>query len=185
MKSKIRQKVREIRRDKRNTESHSRKIMGLLFSLKEYKEAKTVLFYLSKGSEVQTKEMIKKTLKDKEICLPVTDKLSHNIVICRFNGFDGLHQGAYGILEPKDLQIVDLFEIDLVIIPGIAFDRTGARIGHGKGYYDKLLKNLGIPKIALAFSSQIVEEIPREDHDVDVDKIITENGVIDCDSKDH
>jgi 5-formyltetrahydrofolate cyclo-ligase len=68
----------------------------------------------------------------------------------------------------------------LIIVPGIAFDKQGYRIGHGKGYYDRLLKNVSILKIGFAFNLQILEKIPSEKHDIKINKIITESEIMSC-----
>src|SRR5262245_55218940 len=91
----------------------------------------------------------------------------------------------YKILEPRpELRSVPekrvtAAELDLVVVPGVAFDRRGARMGHGFGYYDKLLKNAraDAPLVALAFECQLFDEIPIEDHDVFMDLVITEKAV--------
>jgi 5-formyltetrahydrofolate cyclo-ligase len=96
-----------------------------------------------------------------------------------------LDVGMYKILEPKaelrtvPAKRVDVKEIDLVMVPGVAFDRTGARMGHGKGYYDKLLEHARpeTPLVALAFECQLFPEIPTQSHDVFMDKIITEANI--------
>ncbi len=98
---------------------------------------------------------------------------------------DELELGMYRILEPtesmrtverKKLQPTDL---DLVMVPGVAFDRNGGRTGHGKGYYDKLLQHarLDAPLIALSFECQLFDKIPAESHDIFMDKVVTEAAV--------
>ena len=86
--------------------------------------------------------------------------------------------GAFGILEPEPVDEVSLGEVDLILVPGVTFDLTGHRIGHGHGYYDKLLEKAKAPKIGLAFECQIVEKIPHEEHDVELNKITKEGHVV-------
>ena len=101
---------------------------------------------------------------------------------------DELETGMYGILEPSQelrrlpQKQVELKELDLIMVPGVGFDANGARMGHGKGYYDKLLENArpDTPLVALAFECQIFDEIPVASHDVFMDKIITESRLIEC-----
>ncbi|MBI4399828.1 5-formyltetrahydrofolate cyclo-ligase, partial [Candidatus Micrarchaeota archaeon] len=102
------------------------------------------------------------------------------IELSEIRSLEELAPGAYGILEPKKefLRPAGYEEIQLVIVPGIAFDLKGNRIGYGLGYYDKLLPKLKCPKLALAFNFQVLPEIVEEKHDVKVDKIITETDVI-------
>ena len=98
---------------------------------------------------------------------------------------DDLAKGRYGIDEPtaeireRPDRRVDIASVDLVIVPGVAFDSSGARLGHGKGYYDKLLENAKpeTPRVALAFECQMFEEIPMQDHDIFMDKVVTEDRV--------
>lgn len=83
----------------------------------------------------------------------------------------------YHILEPKKkTAIIDPKSIDLYIVPGIAFDRNGYRLGHGKGYYDRLLAGINVPKIGLAYSVQVVAELPRSSYDVPMTMVVTEEA---------
>ncbi|MEW6007289.1 MAG: 5-formyltetrahydrofolate cyclo-ligase, partial [bacterium] len=91
--------------------------------------------------------------------------------------------GYCGIFEPSTERPVKLASIELVIVPGVCFDKRGFRIGYGGGYYDRLLPLISCKKIGLAFSFQIIDEIPHTPNDVRVDKIITEDGVIIADCK--
>ena len=94
-------------------------------------------------------------------------------------------KGRYGVFEPRDAVSVDPAVISLILVPGLAFDPAGHRLGYGKGYYDKLLSSGFSPtalKVGLAFDDQIVEAIPAEDHDVRMDVIVTERRVIRCQS---
>ena len=103
----------------------------------------------------------------------------------RLDAMDELEIGMYRILEPRaelrDLpeKQVNVETLDLIMVPGVGFDRRGARTGHGKGYYDKLLQHArsNTPLIALAFECQIFDEIPVADHDIFMDKLITEDHV--------
>jgi len=178
MKQHLREQVRQKRRSIAEPEKKSMAISVQLRGLKYFQDAETILFYMSKGSEVQTRELIEQCIGVKNIVLPTTHK--DQLVLSELKNMKELKKGAYGILEPKTLHEVHPEEIDLAIIPGVVFDRTGARIGYGKGYYDKILGRIKAPKIALAYSSQLVKQLPNEDHDVDVDYIITEEEVIKC-----
>jgi 5-formyltetrahydrofolate cyclo-ligase len=95
-----------------------------------------------------------------------------------------LEVGAYNILEPKQESIeqVDVESIDLIIVPGVVFDESGNRIGHGKGYYDRLLNDSqNIPNIGLTFELQMIDNIESEKHDEKIDVIITEDRIMKCD----
>ena len=160
----------------------SKIIKKRLFQLKEFKLADTILFYVSYGNEVYTHEMIKECIFEKNIIVPVTDKLKRRLIISKLDNWDDLAVGSYNILEPKKEKIkqISIEDVDLIIVPGVGFDIKGNRLGHGYGYYDNLLNNSKSLKIALAFMFQIVENIPTEKHDMPLDKIVTEKRIIDC-----
>lgn len=162
----------------------SKRIKEQVFHMHEFKDAKTILFYISYDNEVYTHEMIKESLKiKKQVVVPKIDMDNHMILCSSLTQWDDLLIGAYNILEPRQecLNEVPPETIDLIVIPGIAFDEHGNRIGHGTGYYDRLLKKKNnAHRLGLAFEVQIVENIPTESHDVKVEKIVTEERIITC-----
>ena len=186
MKDKIRKDLIQIRKNipKKEVLEKSKKIQKNLFELNEFKNATCVLFYISYGNEVFTHDMIKECLKNKiDVVVPISDVDNKKLILSRLNDWKDLEIGAYNILEPREetIQEVSVFDIDLVIVPGVGFDEHGCRIGHGEGYYDGLLKDsTNAVHIGLAFEKQIIEEVPIESHDVPVDKIVTEERLIDC-----
>jgi len=156
------------------------KIQEKLFNLQQYKQAKTIMFFVSFNSEVNTHEMIKDALKNKIIVVPKV--VHHEIEPSIILDFDSLIQsGRFGILEPIELMKISYKNINLVLVPGIAFDKNGHRVGYGFGFYDKFLARVPkAVKIGLCFDFQVVDEIPHEQHDVPVDLIVTEKRVIEC-----
>jgi len=159
----------------------SKRIRGKLFALPEFKAAKTVLFYSAKGSEVETKRAIKKTLSSgKKVGLPIVK--GKNLFFSQILQFGELSPSTFGILEPKECRPISLDKADLTIIPGIAFDTQGNRIGFGKGFYDRFLEKIPerVLKIGLAFELQITATVPKTLTDIPVDKIITEKRIIKC-----
>ena len=160
----------------------SNKIKNKLFKIDEYKKAKNIFFYVSYDGEVFTHDAIKESFNDKIVVVPISNKEDFSLILSKIDSFEDLIVGLYGILEPKKEKIneISIDEIDLIIIPGIVFDLKGNRIGHGKGFYDRLLKNTKIPSIALAFEYQIIEKIPADKYDKPVDIIITEKRIIYC-----
>ena len=183
MKKALKQKVLAERDKHPEEHRHSKSctIASHLYSLPEYKSSRTILFYVSIGSEVKTYDMIEHALKaGKRVCVPVTDKEVHEITPCEIRSFDDLSKGTFGIPEPIERNPVPLSQIDLVVVPGVAFDEQGNRLGYGMGYYDKLLRKLRAPAIALSFELQLLPSIPTESHDVKVSKIITEKRVIEA-----
>ncbi len=179
MKDKLRKEILEKRNllDKKELLKKSKKIIRKLKSLKNFKKAKTIMFYVSKDNEVYTHDIIKKSLKKKKIIVPVTDFKNKDLVPSELNDFSELEPGYYNVLEPKNVKEVDVNEIDIVIVPGVVFDKNGNRIGYGEGYYDKFLKKTKALKIGLAFGFQVVDEIESEETDVPVDLIISESNL--------
>lgn len=154
-----------------------------LFSLDAFAKARTVLFYAAKGDEVQTKGMILRALSEgKRVALPVVRE--QDLVLSEIKSFEmgDLSPGRFGILEPKIIVPVEPGEIEAVIVPGVAFDEHGNRVGFGKGYYDRLLKRLEkrIPRIGLAYEFQVVPGIPAGKWDMPVHTIITEKRILRC-----
>ena len=166
-------------------EEKSSIIQSHLYSLPEYKNSSVVMFYVSTDKEVSTRAPIEKAISEnKQIAIPFILKSKNIMLPCKITDFKDLNPGPLGILQPskEKIQTVSLPSIDLIIVPGIAFDKKGNRVGRGKGFYDRFLKlaNPKTPKIALAFSCQIAEQIPSKEYDIAMDKIITEDGVIAC-----
>lgn len=157
------------------------KIFNNLVSLNSYKRAKKVFVYIGFGSEINTKSLIEIMLKEgKEVFVPKV--LEEEMIALKITSLNNLIESKFKILEPVgEKSDIDGEEFDLIIMPGVAFDRSGNRIGYGKGYYDKYLKDIksDIKKIALAYELQLIEEIETEEHDLKVDSIITENEIID------
>lgn len=150
-------------------------IMEKLFSLKEFKSAKTVCFYISKDQEVATKQMIKNALKlGKKVLVPVTNQ---HIELVEFTSFEDLAPGAFGVLEPKTKNKTDA-EPEIIIVPALAFDLDCHRLGYGKGYYDKFLKTTKAMRIGIAYDFAIVDVLPRHEHDIAMDLIITDNRIL-------
>ena len=182
MKNQLRDDILEKRNSlpKEEVIDKSRVIEEKLFGLDAYKKSRTVMLFVSFNNEADTHNIIKKSLGKKNVAIPkiIQHEIEPSIII----DFDSLiPAGKFGILEPIDLMKIAYKNIDLVLVPGIAFDSEGHRIGYGFGYYDKFLKK--IPKsvkIGLAFDFQVVDKITAEEHDVPVDFIITEKRVIEC-----
>lgn len=153
-----------------------------LFSITEYKNAKSILFYSSFGSEVITTQMIKKSVEKKTTLLPVVLPEKKTIIACEVKDLENdLHLGFSKIVEPKSYcKKYQKSEIDLVVVPGIAFGEQGERLGYGGGFYDRFLEGFTGKIIGICFENQITDKIVLENHDVKMHKIITEKRVIDC-----
>ncbi|MCK4468900.1 MAG: 5-formyltetrahydrofolate cyclo-ligase [Desulfobacterales bacterium] len=189
----IKEKKREIREDmaKKLKEfsageliEKTREIEERLFEFANFLESKVVLLYMHANSEVVTNDIIKRCFEsNKIVVLPAFDTTKHTMQLMRIDSLDsGLKPGPRGVPEPdpKHCKVVPIDCIDIAIIPGVAFDEKGGRIGSGKGYYDRLIPKLSITtrKVALALESQIIQQVPVESHDKHVDIVITEKRII-------
>ena len=159
-------------------------IENRLFEFANFLEAKTALLYISSAGEVATREIIRRSYQyNKIVVLPAFDTEKFQMSLMKVAKPDAdLVTGPRGILEPdpEKCKPVSIDNIDIAIIPGIAFDEKGGRIGSGEGYYDRLIPKLSITtrKVSLAFERQIVPHVPMESHDKHVDIIITEQRTI-------
>lgn len=141
----------------------------------EFQEAHHILAYSSLPDEIPTEGFLCRWAGEKSLYLPRVDGDRLEILAydsCR------LATGAFRILEPTGDKICDVSEIDLIIVPAVAFDRNGNRLGRGKGYYDRLLRNAGCKKIGVAYDCQLLDRIPAEPHDVPMDIIVTDKEII-------
>ncbi len=183
----IREQAHANRNSQPDKDQLSRAICDRFAALPEYAAARTVLFYVDVRSEVRTRFYLPTALTHgKKVVVPWCNDRGE-LELFHLENMDELATGMYRILEPRTelrslpAKQVDPRELDLVMVPGVAFDRTGARMGHGKGYYDKLLQHArpDAPLVALAFECQLFPEIPTAPHDVFMDRIITEKAVYD------
>jgi 5-formyltetrahydrofolate cyclo-ligase len=184
-KQQIREQAHANRNAQPDKDALSQRICATFAALPEYAAAGTVLFYVDVRSEVRTRHYLPTALTHgKKIVVPWCNDQGE-LELFHLENMDELSIGMYRILEPRpelrQLSHKQLapHELDLVMVPGVAFDRTGARMGHGKGYYDKLLQHAraDAPLVALAFECQLFPEIPTAAHDIFMDKIITEKAV--------
>jgi 5-formyltetrahydrofolate cyclo-ligase len=180
----IREQAHARRNQQPEKDELSRVICSTFMALPEYSAAKTIMFYVDARSEVRTRHSLPDALRSgKRIIVPWC--LNNELELFHLEDMNELSIGMYKILEPKpelrDLPAkkVTAEDLDIVMVPGVAFDRSGARMGHGFGYYDKLLQNArpDAPLVALAFECQFFPEIPTGAHDIFMDKIITEQAV--------
>jgi 5-formyltetrahydrofolate cyclo-ligase len=181
-KKSLREQAHSQRNAQADKDELSRVICDKFMSLPAYAAAKTVKFYIDVRSEVRTRHALPAALASgKKIVVPWCNEHGE-LELFHLAGMNELAAGMYGILEPtSDLRYlpqkqVSPDELDLVMVPGVAFDRSGGRMGHGKGYYDKLLQHAraDAPLVALAFECQLFPEIPMGRHDIFMDMIITE-----------
>lgn len=151
--------------------NQSAKILAALEAHPAFKAAHTILLYHSLSDEVDTHLFIQKWSKEKQILLPVV--VGNELELRIYNHTEKFKIGAYGIKEPIGAAFTNYPTIDLAVVPGVAFDQKGRRLGRGKGYYDRLLPHLSAFKIGICFPFQIIEEVPTEPSDIYMDDIIT------------
>ena len=181
-KSKIRKRILNVRNNmsKEDVKKNSNAIMDKITSLDIYKHSKVVFIYMDFKNEVITSNLIKRMLSEKKrVVIPYTDSINTVLIPSEITKESDLKQNSFGYYEPKSILPVNIEEIDLVIVPGVVFDKNLNRIGFGKGYYDKILNRLkpSAKKVALAHDFQVLEDIPAEEHDVKMDMIITEKNI--------
>lgn len=182
----LRQQIRtqRVNLPDRNVRSHQ--IQQTAWNLTQIQSVQSVMVYVGHRSEVQTDWLISQLLAaGSTVFVPWC--ADHELQLFRLQSLDELQPGAFGIPEPSSESKADsdrigqADELDVVLVPGIAFDRAGYRLGQGKGYYDRLLSQISEAclLVGLAFDMQLVERVPVESHDVALDLIVTESQVID------
>jgi len=180
-KDQIRKDILVLLRSQKDSERaiKSKQIKRRLFQEKSFHQAESVMFYVAKSYEVETAGMIEEALGlGKRVIIPVTKTHEKCLIPSEIRDPKReLASGPFGIYEPRKeyMKTVALKDIDVVIVPGVAFDKKGNRIGHGHGYFDRFLKNLPskIPTIGLAFKLQLVKKIIAFPWDIPVTKLIT------------
>ena len=151
----------------------SAKILAALEARPAFRAANTILLYHSLNDEVDTHDFIEKWSNQKHILLPVV--IGEELELRTYTGPHYLRIGAYGIEEPVGTPFTDYAAIDLAVIPGVAVDSRGNRLGRGKGYYDRLLPHMPTTyKIGICFPFQLVKEVPAEAFDIRMDEIIAQ-----------
>lgn len=166
-------KLREL--DEKFSQNANQSIFRLFTKNEEYEKAKSIFIFLSTTEEVDTRKIISKAFSDgKKVSLPkIYDKKMIPLQVSENSKFQ---KNRFGILEP--IEGDEAKDVDLCVLPLLAFSRKKARLGRGGGFYDKFLDTFGGRKIALAFSIQEEEFVPTDENDVYMDMIITEKEII-------
>lgn len=153
--------------------SRSEPLMARVEQLESYAEASTVALYWSLAGEVCTHELVRRAVLSKRVVLPVvTGDVMHFAEVAP--DLSNLSQGAFGVMEPREGRVCDPSEIDFMLVPGMAFDRAGGRLGHGKGYYDRYFELYKGVTAGVCFDFQMVDEVPCESFDRRVDMVVCE-----------
>jgi len=180
----LREQAHANRKEQPDKEALSEGICRQAAALPEYAAARTVMYYIDVRTEVRTRQALPAALAGgRRIVVPYC--VERDLHLFHLESMEELSVGMYKILEPRqelrDLPAkrVEIVEVDLILVPGVAFDRGGGRMGHGFGYYDKLLERArpDAPLVALAFECQLFDEIPTQPHDIFMDKIVTELAI--------
>ena len=158
----------------------SARIGERVLAMPEYRSAKRVFCYHSLPMEVQTGGLIREMLRQgKEVYLPVVEK-GRFMKAIRLRDADAVHRGAFKVMEPDGDEEIDPAQLDLILTPGLAFDRAGGRIGYGAGCFDRFLPDCRGTIVGLALEKQLVDRVPMEAHDVYMHQVITEEAVYHC-----
>ncbi len=151
------------------------------FLLKEVSEAKIFGVYADFDNEPSTRGIIKKLLSlGKKVCVPETDFENNTLSFCQISSLSELRETEHGIPEPEGQNPVAASEIGVFVVPGVAFDAKGHRLGFGAGFYDRFFSSTQVKglRVASAFDFQLVENVPKEPHDARMHFIVTEKRIV-------
>lgn len=152
----------------------SKLVFEKLLQLEHWNNAKKILVYYSLPDELQTSDEID-NLSDKEIYLPKI--VGDDLYIVKYDK-EKMKVGKFNVMEPSSEDYISSDNLDLIIVPGVAFDFKKNRLGRGKGYYDRLLSSTSAVKIGICYDFQLLENVPTDLHDIKMDIIITPNNII-------
>lgn len=155
----------------------SQRVLERVVGTPEWADAGTVGFYVSVGSEVDTRSALAAAVGSKRVVAPATDVGAHRLRMREVTDADALVPGPFDVPEPRGPEVVP-GELDLVLVPGLAFDAAGRRLGYGQGYYDGFLPTVDAPAVGLAFGFQLVDAVPAGPDDARVDAVATERRVV-------
>jgi 5-formyltetrahydrofolate cyclo-ligase len=166
---------------------HSSLIARHLYNQDQWKEHETIALTISRFPEVDTRPIIQKAWETgKRVVVPKCLPADRRMIFREITSFDQLEKVYFGLFEPTEklTKEVSKEEIELIIVPGLGYTTNGSRLGFGGGYYDRYLKNYKGETLSLAFTEQLVQDLPIEDHDYRVGAIISEKGLISCTKRD-
>ncbi len=186
MKKEFRKKVINLRKKQQPDfiKKNSDIIKNKLLQMDCIKNSNTIMLYLDFNNEVITDDLIKELISmDKIVASPITIIKEKVLIPSQITDFEnGIKYGAYNIREPKPdcSPEINIKNIDVVIVPAVAYDINGFRLGYGGGFYDRFLENIreDAVTIGIAFDLQIFDEVPKEPHDAQLDYIITESRIL-------
>ncbi len=172
-KNSLRRLVRQLKacmtEDERQHQSGN--IFAQIERQNSFRNANIICAYWPLADEVDTRQFINKWYTIKQIYLPVV--VGNNLIFKQYTGQQSMVEGVFGIMEPTGSELTDLSTVNLVIVPGVAFDAAGNRMGRGRGFYDRLLNSLSADTIGVAFSCQMFAHIPTDDNDVPLKHVVS------------
>lgn len=173
----IRNKIKNLRvmLDEAEKLSAASSVFDRLEHSAAFQLAEKILMYHSLPDELETHSFLRKWKDRKKFFLPRVNGV--NLELLPYDE-SRLEIGSFHIEEPKGTDVYPVEEIEVIIVPGVAFDRKGRRLGRGKGFYDRLLQTAKATKIGVGYDFQLVDELPSEAHDVPMDMVITESTTI-------
>jgi len=175
-------KLQRERLSKQEVRECSKLILENLLSIPEFFRSDVVHTYVSsKNNEVDTHELIRLLFKQKKrVVVPIADKATRQMRHSEIFSLDEFIVSSFGIFEPKMYRPVKVEDLQVIVVPALAVDRDGNRLGFGAGFYDRFLHDVQLPTIVPAYDFQVVKEVPSETTDVKVSFIVTENEIIRC-----
>ncbi len=158
----------------------SRKAANIFLNSESYKKSNVIMLYYPLGNETDTSDILKNALIDgKTVLYPITDITTNKITPVIVDRKTNFSKGAYSVFEPTE-KIVYNGKIDVILVPGIAFDKSGFRVGFGKGCYDRFLENTDAVKIGFCYDFQIVDKIENDIFDIRMNFLVSESGMVIC-----
>lgn len=171
-KNELRRSVRACagRYDAQEREEISCRILERVERMPEFQHAERIALYWSLPAEVATHRFVERWGRSKQVYLPVMQ--GEGLLLRRFTGEERLREACFGVCEPEDGEVLPLSQIDLIVVPAVGYDRMGNRLGHGKGFYDRLLGSGDALKIGICFDYQLFDAIPVSEFDIAVDRVV-------------
>lgn len=158
----------------------SKKAANIFLKSENYKKSKVIMLYYPLGNETDTSDILKNALLDgKTVLYPITDITTNKITPVIVNGKTNFSKGAYSVFEPTEKTVYN-GKIDVILVPGIVYDKNGWRIGFGKGCYDRFLENTDAVKIGFCYDFQIADKIDNDNFDIRMNFLVSESGMIVC-----
>lgn len=172
-KNALRRLVRQLKAQMPECEKKSQAdaILSKLEQNAHFKNARNIALYWSLNDEVDTHQFIEKWHRQKNIYLPAV--IGNDLAFRQYTGIDNMQAGVFSILEPTGNKLNNIADIDLVIVPGMAFDTHNNRMGRGRGFYDRILSTTKAYKIGIAFECQLFRQIPANSNDIAMDEVIS------------